>query len=304
MPKKIFDYSKSCVYRIAWKEKTYYVGSTINFAQREYQHKNSCKDVKNGRQLYRFIRHNGGWTDDWCMVIINEYPECRTIVELHLHEREAYDFYKPELNVHKPAIRDDERVGIQKKYIPKNTTFHCKMCNKEFFSNPGLWNHSQRCIGPESVLHAKMDNIKVILLEFIKNLHGDVAEENGDDDVEENIDEKESSNITKKHYCAPCDYPCNSRSNLTKHYKSKKHIDKINNPDAVIVDGFKCPKCEKIYKSNQGLWSHKKVCVAPEKKIVAPPHPLPPLEENLRIKIEDLERIIIEMAMNQQLVSN
>ena len=93
-------------------------------------------------------------------------------------------------------------------------------------------------------------------------------------------------------------------SNLTKHYKSKKHIDKINNPDAVIVDGFKCPKCEKIYKSNQGLWSHKKVCVAPEKKIVAPPHPLPPLEENLRIKIEDLERIIIEMAMNQRLVSN
>ena len=324
MPKKMLDYTNSCVYRIAWKEKTYYVGSTINFAQREYQHKNSCKDVKNGRQLYRFIRNNGGWTDDWCMVIVNEYPECKTTNELHHHERNAYDFYKPELNVHKPAVRDDERVGLPKKYIPKDTTFHCKLCNRKYLSRAGLFWHTERCkpIDLSSVtkltedLHAKMDNMKAILLEFAKNLHGDIDEGDDDDNAEKNIDDivvssmndddkEEPLNVKQKHYCTPCGYPCNSRSNLTKHFKSKKHKDKIQNPDAVIVGGFKCLKCDKVYKSNPGLWAHKKVCVAPEKIVVSHPLPLPPsIEENLHTKIENLEKIIIEMAMNQQLVSN
>ena len=51
------------------------------------------------------------------------------------------------------------------------------------------------------------------------------------------------STRNKTHCCIPCGYVCGSRSNLTKHYTSKKHINKIHNPDAVIVGGFKCPKC-------------------------------------------------------------
>jgi hypothetical protein len=47
---------------------------------------------------------------------------------------------------------------------------------------------------------------------------------------------------------------------LVKHFSSKKHTWKIQNPDAVIVGGFKCPNCDKIYKSNPGLWAHKKKC--------------------------------------------
>ena len=107
-----------------------------------------------------------------------------------------------------------------------------------------------------------------------------------------------NSNSTKTHCCSPCGYLCNSRSNLTKHYKSKKHINKIENPDAVIVGGFKCPKCAKIYKSNTGLWSHKKVCTAPEP--VIPTVAVIAAEIDLHAKIDNLERIILGMANNQQ----
>ena len=58
-----------------------------------------------------------------------------------------------------------------------------------------------------------------------------------------------NSNSTKTHCCIPFGYFCKSRSNLMKHFNSKKHIDKINNPNAVLVAGLKCPKCEKMYRS-------------------------------------------------------
>jgi hypothetical protein len=103
------------------------------------------------------------------------------------------------------------------------------------------------------------------------------------------------SNSTKTHCCIPCGYLCGSRSNLTKQFASKKHINKILNPDAVVVDGFKCQNCAKTYKGNTGLWAHKKKCKAPE--------PIPTVilsqEKDLHEKIDNLEKIIVEMAKNQ-----
>ena len=102
------------------------------------------------------------------------------------------------------------------------------------------------------------------------------------------------NNCTKTHCCVPCGFFGKSRSNLTKHFTSKKHICKIQNPDAIIGE-FKCLKCAKIYKSNQGLWSHKKICKDSETVVATGP-----TETNLHIKIDNLERIIVEMAKNQQ----
>jgi hypothetical protein len=105
------------------------------------------------------------------------------------------------------------------------------------------------------------------------------------------------SNSTNTHCCIPCGYLCSSRSNLTKHFTSKKHINKIQNPDAVIVGGFKCPNCEKSYKGNTGLWAHKKKCKAPGPKISTM---LVTQETDLHAKIDNLDRIILGMAKNQQ----
>ena len=103
-------------------------------------------------------------------------------------------------------------------------------------------------------------------------------------------------NCKGKHYCAPCGYPCNRRSNLTKHYKSQKHIERMKNPDAIVEGEYKCKNCVKTYKSNQGLWAHKKVCTAPEP--IIPTVAEVAIETDLRTKIDNLERIMIEMAKN------
>ena len=66
-----------------------------------------------------------------------------------------------------------------------------------------------------------------------------------------------NSNSTRSN-STPFGYLCNSKSNLTKRQISKKHEDKIENPNAVMVGGFKCKSCDKIYKSHPGLWAHSK----------------------------------------------
>ena len=95
--------------------------------------------------------------------------------------------------------------------------------------------------------------------------------------------------------CVPCGYFCKTNSNLTKHKGTKKHIDKIQNPDAVEEGEYKCKNCVKTYRSHQGLWIHKKKCKTPETKL-----PVSTPEVDLHAKIDNLERIILEMANNQQ----
>jgi hypothetical protein len=97
--------------------------------------------------------------------------------------------------------------------------------------------------------------------------------------------------------CIPCGYLCSSRSNLTKHFLSLKHINKIQNPDAVIVGGFKCTNCAKTYKGNTGLWAHKKKCRPPEP---ISPAELFPQEKDLHAEIVNLKGMIIELTRNLQ----
>lgn len=119
MPRKAIDYSKSLVYRIAYKDITYYVGSTTNFRNRKNCHKSNCKNVKAedyNKALYVFIRENGGWSDEWVMVLVQYYPNCKTSLELLKYEREHYDIYKPEFNVRKPYLYEGEREDKMKEY--------------------------------------------------------------------------------------------------------------------------------------------------------------------------------------------
>jgi predicted Zn-ribbon and HTH transcriptional regulator len=113
------------------------------------------------------------------------------------------------------------------------------------------------------------------------------------ENVAENVAENDVSTTLKSHFCALCGFSSKSTSNLIKHFESKKHKDKIENPDAVIVGGFKCKKCDNIYKSNQGLWSHNKVC-----KAIAVPVAVP--ETDLRDEIKFLKEMITEIMRNQQ----
>ena len=110
------------------------------------------------------------------------------------------------------------------------------------------------------------------------------------------------SNNTKTFCCTPCGYFCNIKSNLAKHFSSKKHISKVQYLHVPIINGYKCNNCDKTYKSNQGLWGLKKKCQKVSQQDVVSQHGLVDGIDLLQ-KIDNLERVIgnlTELVKNQQ----
>jgi len=103
MPKKVPDYSKSCIYKLLHKEDfnnvNCYVGSTTNFIQRKKSHKKTCNN-ENYRdynlKLYQYIRQNGGW-NNWTMIQIEPFI-CNSKKELETRERYWIEQLKSKLN--------------------------------------------------------------------------------------------------------------------------------------------------------------------------------------------------------------
>ena len=91
--------------------------------------------------------------------------------------------------------------------------------------------------------------------------------------------------------CMTCKYFTNVKSNLQKHFHTKKHISLVT-PEAVdttTASKWQCNVCDKYYKSQSGLWKHSQVC----KEVV----PIPEVVfQDLHTKIDNLEKIIVEMA--------
>jgi hypothetical protein len=198
---------------------------------------------------------------------------------------------------------------------------NCKLIGKEYFKG--------------NARHMVNDICELLLVEqngeptesFVREIVTDIINDVLDDDIVESVEPTTSQNlvinlepsptisenrvinlepsptisqnlvINHEPCCIPCGYLCSSRSNLTKHFTSQKHINKIQNPDAVIVGGFKCQNCAKTYKGNTGLWAHKKKCKAPE--LIIPAVLLPP-EKDLHAEIVNLKRMIIELTKNLQ----
>ena len=104
MPKSAIDYSKTIIYKIVCKDlniKGCYVGQTTNFIKRKTQHKHSCNKEGNVlycSSVYQFIRDNGGW-NNWDMVQVEKYPECKDIYDAH--QRERYWIEKLNANLNK-----------------------------------------------------------------------------------------------------------------------------------------------------------------------------------------------------------
>ena len=66
----------------------------------------------------------------------------------------------------------------------------------------------------------------------------------------------------KKNYCEKCDFTCSKESNWKKHLATAKHKKEINgnvgNEQTAVL--YKCDICNKEFKTNSGLWKHKKKC--------------------------------------------
>jgi hypothetical protein len=73
---------------------------------------------------------------------------------------------------------------------------------------------------------------------------------------------EKSPKIAKKFTCKCCDYNCSKEYDYKKHLMTAKH-NKLININKVLIEKsptFVCNLCKKEYKSNVGLWKHKKKC--------------------------------------------
>lgn len=88
------DYSKSIIYTIRTRDGLY-VGSTTNFINRKYQHKQNIKDCE--RKLYKTIRENDG---EWDMKPYKQFP-CESKIQLVIEEERIRCELKADLNQQK-----------------------------------------------------------------------------------------------------------------------------------------------------------------------------------------------------------
>jgi len=61
----------------------------------------------------------------------------------------------------------------------------------------------------------------------------------------------------KKYVCIKCDYYTSNKKDFVKHENTLKHKMEINGNEKIPL---LCPFCNKSYKTNSGLWKHKKIC--------------------------------------------
>ena len=157
MPRKAMDYSKSIVYKICCKDidiTDCYVGSTTCLRNRKWQHKSCCDNEKSkvyNYPVYKFIRNNGGW-DNWEVVMVEEYPECRSGEELLKYERDHIEMLGATLNKvvigrTQKEYREDnkEEIRVKKReYHEKNREEKCAKMREYWQKNKENQNVKQR----------------------------------------------------------------------------------------------------------------------------------------------------------------
>jgi hypothetical protein len=99
--------------------------------------------------------------------------------------------------------------------------------------------------------------------------------------------------------CMTCKYFTIVKSNLQKHLLTKKHLDLQDTPEVVgkTLISYQCKVCDKCYKSHSGLWKHSLMCKVPEVVVASVPEIV---SHDLHSKIENLEKVIVNMAKNLQ----
>ena len=101
-------------------------------------------------------------------------------------------------------------------------------------------------------------------------------------------------------YCEKCDFSCSKKSNFEKHLNTTKHKMEINGNigNGKNADFFECENCSKTFKSNSGLWKHKKKCLTINNEIKT---------ENIKTESKhsvDYKDMFLEMMkQNQELQS-
>ena len=202
MPK---DYNNTIIYKIVCKDlniKDTYVGSTTDFIQRKYKHKNNS--TKHHYKVYQFIRDNGGW-DNFEMIEIEKFL-CNDGNEARARERYWYEQLNTTLNTIKPLITEDReeyKKQTDQEYREKNKE-NIKIQRKEFRQN----------------------NKEIISVKRREKYENNKEKENAKckEYYEKNIN-KIKAHREQKHLCE-----CGSYYTIlhkARHMQTKKHINKL-----------------------------------------------------------------------------
>ena len=113
------------------------------------------------------------------------------------------------------------------------------------------------------------------------------------EDEDEVVEVGTGNEIVKnlKFSCFKCQFSTDTNGHLKQHFATEKCKRRVENI-GVIVFPYKCCKCERVYQTKSGLQKHKSVCKAPD--VVVPI--APEIVDILHAKIDNLERMVIDMA--------
>jgi hypothetical protein len=89
-------------------------------------------------------------------------------------------FSNRKANLQKHLTSKRHKLNTEVTEKDENCKFQCKVCNKKYLSQPGLWGHNKKCkpaeevavavlTPPETDLHAKIDNLERIILTLVNN---------------------------------------------------------------------------------------------------------------------------------------
>jgi hypothetical protein len=130
---------------------------------------------------------------------------------------------------------------------------------------------------------------------------------------------KKLVNNVQKFICNTCDFSCSTKTDWDRHILRPKHIKTLNGNNTEIMEIEKnlahiC-ECKKRYKTNSGLWKHKKICEFIKKcDLIIPTKEIEPdnnvintlINENKSLKefmmeqSADFKNIILEVCKNFQ----
>jgi len=112
----------------------------------------------------------------------------------------------------------------------------------------------------------------------------------------------------EKYVCELCNFKCSKNSNYLIHLETQKHKWKSNGNIEDIKEKeknaeFTCLNCLKVYKTNSGLWKHKKQCIKQEPitdlVIIEEPKPLSMTSDMVLALIkEELTTIVNQQNTN------
>lgn len=241
MPNDIIDYSNTVFYKIYCKNtevKDLYIGHTTNFVQRKYAHKTTCnKENYNNHHLkvYKCIRDHGGW-DNWKMDIIG-FHDCYDHYEARKIEQNYFETLHATLNSIEPLPKPKPRPNSIPKTKQEKQVWYCDVCKTTCRTNKAFITHK----------------------ETKKHKH------NSDVNTSNNNGEQKTPKTSKVFTCETCDFKCSNKQDYTRHLSTRKHKCKSSGNKKTLTT-YNCNTCNKTFKSNSGLWKHKKKCDTQEQQ--------------------------------------